>query len=325
MDSKKTKSVGILMATYNPNMDWLEAQLKSLNAQDYPSLSLLVLDDASPDVPIKDIEAAVKKTIKNFAYQIKQNPKNLGSCKTFERLVELGEGEYFATCDQDDIWESEKISRLMDVIEPDTTLIYSDLSIINGKGEKTHESLRDIRKRLKHLSGAGLAPQILFRNFVTGCTMMVRADVAKASVPFTKEMIGDHHITLYAASKGKIQYLDEPLVRYRQHETNVTGILKGVTDKQSYIDIRITPLISQFETLKTVTFADDRKMIQTINRGLKWLSARQRYLNGNPLAGFTLLWFSGLNFKTTLFDLAMPLMPKSVFQKALKTIRGESA
>ena len=324
MDKKNTP-VTILLATYNPNMEWLGKQLVSLNEQTYDNLSLLLLDDASPDVKIKDIKVMVEKTITRFNFEVQQNKENFGSCKTFERLVTLGEGDVFATCDQDDIWEKNKIARLMDVLSPDAALIYSDLSIIDGQGIKTHNSLRDIRKRLKHLSGSGLAPKILFRNFVTGCTMLVRADVAKASVPFTKEMIGDHHITLYAASKGKIQYLDEPLVRYRQHDSNVTGILKGVTDKQSYIDVRIVPLISQFETLKTVTFKDDKMMIKVIDRGLKWLNARKKYLSGQAAAGFTLLRYAGLNFKTSLFDLAMPLMPKKVFQKALNVIRGESA
>ncbi|MEX1307781.1 MAG: glycosyltransferase, partial [Eubacteriales bacterium] len=254
MDKNKPK-VTLLMATYNPEMSWLKEQLVSLNEQSYENLSLLVLDDASPDVDFKAIKKMVSETITAFDFEVIQNKSNLGSCKTFERLTELGEGDIFAYCDQDDIWEKEKISRLIDLFEPNATLIYSDLCIINGDGVKTHDSLRDIRKRLKHLSGKGLAPKILFRNFVNGCTMLVRANIAKASIPFTAEMIGDHHITLYAASKGQIQYLREPLVRYRQHEGNVSGIMKGVTDKKSYIDVRIKPLIDEFETLKKVTFA----------------------------------------------------------------------
>jgi len=317
--------VTILMATYNPNLDWLKQQLMSLNEQTYTNLSLLVLDDASPDVDFKTIQAMVEQTITHFDFEVKQNKTNLGSCKTFEALVKLGQGDIFATCDQDDIWENNKIERLMQVLEPESTLIYSDLCIINGKGEKTHDSLRDIRKRLKHLSGEGLAPKILFRNFVTGCTMLVRADIAKASVPFTREMIGDHHMTLYAATQGKIQYLDEPLVRYRQHESNVTGILKGVTDKKSYISVRITPLINQFKTLKRVTFADNQPMQRKIDQGLRWLTARKNYLEGHPLAGLGLLWRAHLNLKTSLFDLAIPLMPKPMFEKALNAIRGESA
>jgi len=318
------KSVSILMATYNPNMDWLGKQLASLNSQTYKNLKLYVLDDCSPNVPYSDIQSIVKKNITSFDYEIHKNKKNLGSCKTFERLTDIGQGEYFSYCDQDDIWEKNKIETLMGEIEDTTTLIYSDLSIIDEKGKKTHNSLRDIRKRLVHEEGYGLAEKILFRNFVTGCTMVVKSEIAKASIPFTEEMIGDHHITLYAASRGKIQYYDVPLVRYRQHETNVTGILKGVKTKKDYIDIRITPLLSQFNKLKK-TFYDNPDMLKYIEKGLKWLDARKKYLNGKAFAKFTILRFCRLNFKTSMFDILIPIMPKRIFEKALMKIRGESA
>ncbi len=318
------KHVTILMATYNPSLPWLAEQLMSLNAQTYSDLSLVVLDDCSPDVPLDVIKDAVKTHITAFDFEIHQNQKNLGSCKTFERLTDIAEGGFFAYCDQDDIWEPDKIQKLMDAMDDDATLIYADLSIINEAGEKTHGSLRDIRKRLKHRQGYGLAKKILFRNFVTGCTMIVRADIAKESIPFVSEMIGDHHLALYAAAKGKIQYLDLPLVRYRQHETNVTGIMKGVSDKTDYIAVRIKPLISQFNKLK-VTFQSNEDMQSRIDSGLKWLYARLNYLNGKLLYAFVILWFAGFNVLTSFFDLAIPLMPERVFQKALEKIRGQSA
>jgi hypothetical protein len=65
-------------------------------------------------------------------------------------------------------------------------------------------------------------------------------------------------------------------------------------------------------------------MQRKINQGLKWLTARKRYLEGHLLAGFGLLMRANLNFKTSLFDLAIPLMPKPLLEKALKAIRGES-
>lgn len=318
------KQVSILMATYNPNLDWLYDQLLSLENQTYKNLKLYVLDDCSSDVSYSDIEKMVKDSIKSFEYEVLRNDKNLGSCKTFEKLTDIGKGDYFSYCDQDDIWEKNKIERMMSLIENDTTLIYADPSIIDEKGKKTHESLRDIRKRLKHLEGFGLSKKILFRNFITGCTMIVKSDIAKKSIPFVGEMIGDHHIALYASSKGKIQYVDEPLVRYRQHESNVTGILKGVNSKEDYIKVRISPLISQFNKLKE-TFKNDKDMIKTIDKGLKWLNAREQYLSGNLKYIFRLKRYAYLNFKTTMFDLFIPLMPKKVFEKALLKIKGESA
>jgi glycosyltransferase involved in cell wall biosynthesis len=318
------KSVAILMATYNPNMKWLKEQLLSLESQTYKNLKLYVLDDCSPDVSFIDIKNMVKRCIKSFSFEISKNEENLGSCKTFEKLTDIGQGDYFSYCDQDDVWEKVKIEKLIKEIDNKTSIIYADLSIIDENGIKTHNSLRDIRKRLRHLEGYGLAKKILFRNFITGCTMIVPSDIAKKSIPFVDEMIGDHHIALYSASKGKVKYIDEPLVKYRQHESNVTGILKGVKTKEDYIDVRIAPLIRQFKKLKK-TFKDDGDMLKTIEKGLIWLDAREKYLRGKMSYLFTIKRYSYLNFKTSLFDLFIPFMPKKIFKKALAKIRGESA
>jgi hypothetical protein len=41
----------------------------------------------------------------------------MGSNKTFERLTAFAEGKYVAYCDQDDIWEDNKIELLVNRLE----------------------------------------------------------------------------------------------------------------------------------------------------------------------------------------------------------------
>ena len=43
--------ISIVMAVYEPNLQWFREQLDSLEAQTYPNLELLVIDDCSPTVP----------------------------------------------------------------------------------------------------------------------------------------------------------------------------------------------------------------------------------------------------------------------------------
>ena len=47
--------IAILMAIYEPRMDWLREQLESLDQQTYPNLKLYIRDDASPKVRYEDI------------------------------------------------------------------------------------------------------------------------------------------------------------------------------------------------------------------------------------------------------------------------------
>ena len=68
--------IAILMAVYEPRMDWLREQLLSLNAQTYPNLMLYVRDDCSPTVTYKEIQSCVQDCISAFPYVIQHNEKN---------------------------------------------------------------------------------------------------------------------------------------------------------------------------------------------------------------------------------------------------------
>ena len=48
--------ISIVMAVYEPNLQWFKEQLESLEAQTYPNLELLVIDDCSPTVPFEIIK-----------------------------------------------------------------------------------------------------------------------------------------------------------------------------------------------------------------------------------------------------------------------------
>lgn len=82
-----------------------------------------------------------KEVHNKFNYTVIRGKTNEGSNKAFEELTKIGNGEFFAYCDQDDIWEKDKISIIMDGFkEDDVTLVCSDLSIIDENGTKTANS-----------------------------------------------------------------------------------------------------------------------------------------------------------------------------------------
>ena len=104
--------IAILMAVYEPRLDWLQEQLRSLEQQTYPNLRLYLRDDCSPTVSIQEIQSCVQACILSFPYELYRNEMNLGSNKTFELLTQEADGGYFAYCDQDDIWLPEKLNVL---------------------------------------------------------------------------------------------------------------------------------------------------------------------------------------------------------------------
>lgn len=304
--------ISILMAVYEPRLDWLREQLESLEAQTYPNLRLYIRDDCSPTVPFREIEECVKRCIRSFPYKIERNEENLGSNLTFERLTEGAEGEYFAYCDQDDVWLAEKLAVLQEEIEQSgALLVCSDMFIIDGEGKQTADSITKVRRRHVFHSGGGLTEDLLISNFVTGCTMLVRSDAAKAAVPFCPFMVHDHYIALCCSAAGQIQSVMRPLIRYRIHRDNQSGVMAGIQDKDSYGEIRIDAQVKRFRWLGK-HFPYQEGMEEKISQRLEWLLARQR--NWKERHGRKTVWkyrrFSPL---ASMFELAAVYFPKWLF------------
>jgi glycosyltransferase involved in cell wall biosynthesis len=305
--------VSIVLATYNPRIDWLKEQLDSLERQTYRPLELLILDDCSTKVSLEEIRQCVKDNIRGIPYQILQNKENLGSTKTFEKLTMLAGGEFIAYCDQDDVWHGDKIQRyLAKFSQPNTAMVFSDMNIIDACGNQVADSITKVRKRHKFQSGAGLAQTLLFRNFVTGCAMMMKAEEAKGAVPFCPYMVHDHWLALFSSTRGEICFLSQSLIDYRVHGNNQTLLLAGVKDKNSYLNVRIITSLSKFLWLQE-RIKDDRKLSKIISQAIEWMTARRDNFIRRG-SGFRGVWkYRRFSRLISLFEIAAVFMPERLF------------
>jgi glycosyltransferase involved in cell wall biosynthesis len=283
------KKISILMAVYNPNIPFFVEQLKSLNNQDYGNLELFIIDDCSNGISSEEINKHIEENVTNFPYVFKRNAKNMGSNKTFEELTRLANGDYFAFCDQDDIWEQDKLSVLIEQINKENAVIsYSDLSIIDEQGNKIADSFKNISKRLEHKHGENLFPFFLRMNSITGCTMLIDGKTAKEALPFPPSdvYVHDHWLALFGSNKGKIAYVNRPLVRYRIHSNNQIGakVLVGIESKTDYLDKRVLMEAKKVEHLNTRNFPKD--MRNDINNYHKLITTRKNYLSNFSLSSF---------------------------------------
>lgn len=321
MNNKVSPLVSILLATYKPKYDWFKEQLISLNNQTYDNIELIIYDDC-PDEPIS--EEFVSKYITNFNYKIIRGKINKGSNKAFEELTKIAEGIYFAYCDQDDIWEADKIELLINKIEKDkSVLVYSDMSVIDKDGVYRYDSLIQAKPRLKYTYGQDLTTQFFFKNCVSGCCMLVKKNIAKSAVPFSNYMIHDQWICLIASLYGNISFIDKPLVRYRIHGNNQTGSLRGVYTKEDYYSMRVDTLKEKIDELNEVlvrnkqgksnnsNFINEFKM----NEIREFCNAR---MNRNLIGIFK---YRNLCRKEAYFEMLIKYMPELVVKYLLKKLK----
>ena len=321
MNNEMSPLVSILLAVYKPNYEWLKEQLISLNNQTYDNIELIIYDDC-PEEPVS--EEFFDKYIKSFNYKIIRGKRNRGSNKAFEELTKIAEGTYFAYCDQDDIWESDKIKILVDTIKKDNSvLVYSDMSVINEDGVNKYDSLIQAKPRLKYIYGKNLSAQFFFKNCVSGCCMLIRKEIAKSAVPFSNYMIHDQWICLVATMNGNISFVEKPLVRYRIHGNNQTGSLRGVFTKKDYYSMRVETLQNKLNDMNNILELNKEKRLdfnnlnstESINEIKEFCKAR---INKNLLGIFK---YRRLCMKEAYFEILIKYMPEFVVKYLLRKLK----
>lgn len=308
------------MAVYKPNEKWLREQLLSLDAQTYENLELVIYDDC-PDFPVD--EGIIAECIRSIPYRLLRGENNLGSNKAFERLTTEGKGDWFSYCDQDDVWHADKVERMMKKMEEDgAVLVCSDLAIIDGEGVRYADSITKIRRRHVFLEGEGLAPTLLIRNFIPGCAMLIRADLARKSVPFVHSLVHDQWLAINAAIEGRISVIREPLIDYRQHRDNQTAILKGVETKEDYFQERIANMRDRIEDYRK-RLSSCEVLERTLSELEAFNQARIRYFFHHRWRDWKIMYkYRRFSKEAVMIESVMPFVPqfllKCIFHRIQK-------
>lgn len=238
MQSGNGRKVAILLATYN-GAPYLQEQFASLACQSYPAIDVWLSDDSSTDDTLGIAARAAKAWSKGRFEIIRRDAKppetssngiDFGqalarSNANFLSLIrnEAIEADYYAFCDQDDIWEPAKLSRA--------------IAWLAGQPEDT-PAMHCSRTRIIDVSGQLSGLSILFsrtpgfrnaiiQNIAAGNTIVMNRAAMDALRAHTIDGRFVSHdwwaYILVTALGGKVKYDMEPLTRYRQHDTNLVG------------------------------------------------------------------------------------------------------
>jgi glycosyltransferase involved in cell wall biosynthesis len=209
--------VSIALCTYN-GAAFLAQQLETILNQTYPNITEVVcVDDCSSDETFSILN---QFALRDGRIHVFQNSSNLGYIRNFEKALTLTKEPFIALSDQDDLWYPTKIARSVAAIGTNL-LVYSDSEYINEQGKKTGKKLSDFRRLGVEMNVLNLA---LF-NVVAGHTIMIRRELLVQSMPFHPQVPHDYWLAFQAIKCGNISFVDEVLVGYRQHTTNVIGAL----------------------------------------------------------------------------------------------------
>lgn len=257
MSESTLSTVQVLLASYNGGA-FLKPQVESIISQEGVTVSLLIRDDGSTDRSLEQITGLSDKiTIKTHTSEKK------GHLANFSALCQLALSEsfnYFAFSDQDDIWHKNKletcIKRLHELESEHGSntpiLIHSDLRVVDTQLHEMASSFirfQGIPDPEKHS-----LEKFLHQNVATGCTFVFNRALLELASPVPNEaIIHDWWFALVAKYYGVIDFIDQPLIDYRQHQQNSIGAISQ-SKQRSFINSYLYKALSKYpKHLSTAT------------------------------------------------------------------------
>jgi glycosyltransferase involved in cell wall biosynthesis len=220
--------ISVALCTYN-GADFLSAQLESILAQSRKPDEIVICDDGSTDQTRSLIEQFAAGSSVPIVFRV--NEQNLGSLKNFEQAIRLCTGDIIALSDQDDVWRNDKLELIEAafVQAPAVGLVFSDAEIVDEKLKSMDRRMWDevgFDAHKRKLVSTGRALEVLITGWtVTGATMAFRSQFVNSSLPIPDgiAMIHDGWIALTIAAVADVALIEEPLIRYRQHQRQQIG------------------------------------------------------------------------------------------------------
>lgn len=221
------EKIDILLATYNGEK-YVGEQIESILTQTYKNINLIISDDKSQDNTRKIIEEYAKK---DQRITIFFQEENLGYIKNFEFLIKQVKSNYFMLSDQDDVWLPEKVEKSIKKLkEENADLAFGDLEVVDQSLHTIYPSFNDFMKLTRKINKCKNSYEMNYLyNCVTGCTLFAKSKTIQDFMPIpanSKYVVHDHWIALMTSLHGKLAYIPEKLIKYRQHGDNQIGTEK---------------------------------------------------------------------------------------------------
>jgi glycosyltransferase involved in cell wall biosynthesis len=257
------RTVGVVVPAYNAALT-IDETLRSIRAQTYGNLEILIVDDGSTDatLEIACAHAACDPRIRI----IKQS--NAGVAAARNRGVAESTAEFIAPIDADDLWHPTKIQRQMEALEsggPRVGLVYCWYAMIDERS----------RVRSSHHSAAeegDVLPSMCLRNLVgngSSALMQKRAIVEAGGYDATlrarnAQGCEDYKLYFQIAEKYQFALVRDHLTGYRRTRANMSSdVLQMLRSR----DIIMTEFLARYRH-----FGD--RLAAGRNEFLKWLLVR---------------------------------------------------
>ena len=211
----------VLLSTYNGEK-YLREQLDSLLRQTLLPDQIFIRDDGSKD----DTVAILEEYCSEYPFMEYYCGKNLGPAKSFwELITKVGDADYYALCDQDDVWFEDKLETAVQTLEQENKVIPL---LYCSRYTLTDQDLNPLDSNVSELYGFSDFAHSLIYHTAPGCTFVFNSAARKQILKYDVEkeycVIHDAIIHKVVTMFGKMILDRTSHIYYRQHGDNQIGM-----------------------------------------------------------------------------------------------------
>lgn len=244
--------ISVIVAVYR-GKKYLLQQLDSLAAQSRKPDEVLIFDDCSGDGTAEWINTYIKKR-DLVTWKLRVNPQNVGWKANFLSGFGQAAGELIFPCDQDDIWNTDKLEKMEKVMEENSNIMLLASNYIPLYEAGASKLSDRVIRKMKFDESIEAWPFNEKFLFVArpGCSFCFKRELLTVASEIGFEDYAHDALVWRAALLADGLYVyNYATMRYRRHKENVTGIKKVTLEEKR-------------EEMKRF-----RKAIQGMERGLE--------------------------------------------------------
>ena len=284
--------ISVVLATYNGEK-YIYKQLESIVNQTIIPDEIIVCDDLSIDNTISIVNSFANK-YNNVKWNVIINNKQLGFAKNFIKAVSLANGDYIFLSDQDDIWEIDKIKKMISIMQRyrKINILFSAYRCIDSS-DNTLPFKYHINNSITFLffSYLNKIKKYSYNSFiksmnVAGMSMCVKKGFIDnfLNLDISNIKYHDLFLALYASIDNGLYFYKEILVNYRMHDNNAIGLKSAVGFKENRVIWLKKNVENQYLIKKNmVSNKIDNKYIDILNKVIKLNENRIDSLNSKKI------------------------------------------
>ena len=223
--------ISVIIPVYNGEK-YLKETIESVIEQTEKNWEIIAINDGSKDRSLKILqmfEKTIPDRIRVFSVE------NGGVSRARNIGADLARGIYLAFLDQDDLWVPHKLEYQIALFLKDRSLgiSFTNQSLIDEHGKM----IEDRHLILDHRHRGYVFEQLLFGDFIPISTVIISRDIFLKIGGFDPQfaIAEDFDFLLKVTRYYPIDYIDEPLVLYRQHKESGSFTRKDQQQKEAYI------------------------------------------------------------------------------------------